>query len=208
MRNLLIYILSFLLCISLAAGQSPLATGDTLPHIALQKMLNHGKGKGNTSDFRGKGVILDFWDIHCPACIAAMPKLDSLQKLFSGQLQVVIVTNNSVKDVTQFLSRLPKFAKLKFPYVLEDTLLSAFFPHTIIPHEVWISSSGKVKAITSHEEVTARNISAFLEGKDFLATKKVDKLKWNADSSMGFIFLISGRCNCFFMPTPADGCPT
>ncbi len=40
--------------------------------------------------FARQVVVLDFWGVHCPPCIASMPKLEELHRSFSGKGLVVV----------------------------------------------------------------------------------------------------------------------
>ncbi len=148
----------------------PLTVGDTVPNLQL--------GNKRLSDYENQLVILDFWATWCSPCIAMLPKMDSLQRAFAGKLQVVAVTYQPDSVATPFLERLEKQRGLRYDYpaLAGDTLLNRFFPHTTIPHYVWIAVDrfGKpvVRAITDPDVVNAANVERILSRSDTeLATK-------------------------------------
>lgn len=56
-----------------------------------------------------------------------------------------------------------KGVKNSLPKVVGDNVLNKVFPHMSIPHYVWISHEGVIKAITSQKEVTGVHILNYLE---------------------------------------------
>lgn len=140
----------------------PLSIGDPLPALRISNILNYDSSSLNTSRLKGKMILLDFGATTCIPCIKAMPLLDSLQKQFNGRLQVLMVTSERKEKVQQFLQKNKIAKNCSFPVVTEDSMLSALFPHTSLPHEVWINTEGMVAAITDHQYLTAGNIQQVL----------------------------------------------
>ncbi|MDF2191230.1 TlpA disulfide reductase family protein [Paraflavitalea sp. CAU 1676] len=151
--------------------------GDTLRNIQFKAAVNYSKGSMNLSDFKGRNVILDFWAPWCSPCIAAFPKLDSIQKKYNEKLQILLVTRESMKSVNKIYGSYESSRKVNFslPSIVEDSILS-FIP-AIIPHYVWLDKNGVIKAVTGGEELTNRNIETFLSGERLnLANKDDEKI--------------------------------
>jgi len=123
-------------------------------------------------------VLLDFFATSCSSCVAALPRLDSLQKKFGDRLQVLVVTAEAGETLQKFLLRNTKARGVQLPFVYADTTLAALFPHELLPHEVWLSG-GVVTAITDADQVTETNISAILEGKSQMLTPKADNFVYD-----------------------------
>lgn len=141
-----------------------LKVGEQVPDIYISKIINNTKKSALISDFKGSLLILDFWTTGCSSCIAAFPKMDSLQKVFQNKLKILGVTYEPESRVNIFF-KTNKYGKAThLPSVVEDKILDKWFKHWAIPHEVWIYK-GKVIALTSGEYVTARNIQYVLDGK-------------------------------------------
>ncbi len=147
-----------------------LKVGDILPAelwSAPLQMVNHPQGKetASLSEYKDKLIILDFWATWCSPCIAMLPKQDSLQHVFADKIQIVPVTYQSLEEVNTFMEKFTKRTgkKNSLPKVVADNVLRLVFPHTYLPHYVWIDSQGKVIAITGHEEVKADRIAKLLD---------------------------------------------
>lgn len=153
---------------------APLKIGDTVPDVVFHHILNYKDSTARLSDFKGKLVILDFWATWCGSCIATFPKLDSLQNEFKDKLKILAVTKQDKKNVTSFLSKNAFANEVSFTFITNDTVLNQLFPHHLIPHEIWITSNGKVKSITGSPEVTAANIKAILNNESPDMEQKVD----------------------------------
>jgi thiol-disulfide isomerase/thioredoxin len=151
-----------------------LSIGDTIPKSIWKmpmQVVNQSdhQQKITLNNYRGKVIILDFWATWCSSCIKHFLKADSLEKEFDQDLQIILV--NSITGTGDTESKVYSFyAKwnnnhihpLVMPSIFGDTVLKQLFPHSFIPHYVWIGSDGKVKAITSSEEVTSQNIQLLI----------------------------------------------
>ncbi|MDW8465823.1 MAG: TlpA disulfide reductase family protein [Chloroherpetonaceae bacterium] len=84
------------------------------PNFTL-KTLN-GK-KVSLSDFKGKGVILNFWATWCPPCRAEIPDMIELQKAYQDKFTFIgIVINDRAEKVAAFV----KAQGMNYPVVMGD----------------------------------------------------------------------------------------
>jgi thiol-disulfide isomerase/thioredoxin len=144
------------------ATSASLRIGDTLPGIVFTDMS--GKVK-HTSLYKGKWLILDCWATWCSPCVAALPKMNALQKQFAGQVQVIAVTTEKAAKVNALFKKNKVGTSLDaLLFAVDDTVFTKYFPSRSIPHEVWIDAHGIVRAITAGEYVNAENIQAILRG--------------------------------------------
>ncbi len=60
-----------------------------------------------------------------------------------------------------------------------NTILTKLFPHTSIPHEVWVNTNLQVKAITSANVVNEMNIISFLKDQPFAFWIKKDNISFD-----------------------------
>jgi thiol-disulfide isomerase/thioredoxin len=174
MKNLkeILLMVSFMgVAFSNCFAQGGLKIGDSVPKVYLSNVLFYSKSQIDlSSEFRGKVLLLDFFGTYCGPCIAALPHLDSLQKSFGGQLQVMLVDAERSDVIKDFFQKHPIGRKVSFPVVSEDTILggiqeSTLFKFNSIPTEVLISPDGRVQAITRSDAITNESIVNILSGK-------------------------------------------
>lgn len=142
----------------------PVKIGEKVPNLFIPQIIRYPKKTAHVSDFKGKALILDFWFTNCAGCLAAMPHLDSLQREYHKDLQVLMVTFQSSKLI-QDLFRKERFKKIQLPSVTSDTKnLRGLFPHLAEPHQVWIDKNGIVKAITDGQSTSRENVQKLIKG--------------------------------------------
>lgn len=171
-------IFSFFACLLYMAALTqqpnvlPIGINDTVRNIPFSKFLNEKDSHISIESLKGKLVILDFWNVGCAGCIAGMPKMDSLQKAFGNQIQIVYVTKNTKEQVERLFSKI-RIRMPDLPIVVEDSMYyDKLFPHEGDPMHVWIGQEGVVKAITWGYNTTATSIASYLrKGAINLATR-------------------------------------
>lgn len=141
--------------------------GDTVPmeSIVFNDVRNYPGGKAKLSDFRGKYIILDFWNRYCSVCIASFPKMERLQQQFRDDIQILLVTGDSKKDFNEILEKSPILKNTKQPIVIGDSLLvKKLFPHSSVPYHVWLDRVGNVVATTYPQETSVENLTRLVTG--------------------------------------------
>lgn len=156
---------------------TPLQIGDQVPDLEFTNLINTEMKKIKLSDYKGKLIILDFFATWCVPCVRALPHLDSLQKEFKDEIVILPITIEKDSTIIKFLEKQPHL-KMSLPYIY-GTFLNEYFPHRIVPHEVWIDGSGKIIAITGGEEVTKENILNILSNSNSNLKAKIDIVDWN-----------------------------
>src|SRR5439155_9002034 len=73
--------------------------GDKFPDIEIKRILNFHTSQTRTSDFKGKALLIDFWFSACTACLESMPKMDSLQKEFGNDLQILLFNHEPEEKI-------------------------------------------------------------------------------------------------------------
>lgn len=162
----------------------PLSVGDILPNVVLSNLYNYPTASLSLSQLKDKYLIIDFWSSWCGSCIESFPEMHDLQKQFASQLKLLMVNsyaNDNKKKVDHFFSvRKQRTGNVfELTYMLEDSVLSNYFPHKSIPHYIWLDKNRKVAAITGQEEVTATNIQEWLGGKTLTLHVKNDNLLYD-----------------------------
>lgn len=162
-------------------ADNALKIGDTLKEIYDEPLRSVLFEKGKVPGF--DLLLFDFWSINCTSCIKAMPKLDSLQKEFGIKVKIVLVTENSKSEVDKLFSKI-KTPKPEMRLVVGDTLLTRMFPHTIVPHHVWIDKNKVVRFITDGHNATRENISSFLNERVLYLHFKNDLIDFDPEKSL------------------------
>ncbi|WP_145859778.1 TlpA family protein disulfide reductase [Pedobacter suwonensis] len=139
-----------------------------IPNVFLSKVINYSATGIRLSDLKGKAVILDFWATFCSACLIEFPKMDSFQKQYNKNLQVILINTYS-KDTEKVLGdflvhQKSKLSGFSLPIAQSDSTLREIFPIKSMPHYIWVGSDGRIKAITRAEQVTAPNIERLIAG--------------------------------------------
>ncbi len=167
-RSIGIAMATFLLIAGhLCAQTKGLSVGDKVPSTQIDKIINYKNISADIFDYKGKLVLIDFFATTCGSCVEALPKIDSLQRLFGDKMQVFTVTNYEKEDAVWTNLKRNKYLKnLKLPVVVGGQNLKKLFPYQIISHVAWIGSDGIVKAITGTDYVTASNIQKVLNGEN------------------------------------------
>ena len=155
-------------------AQKPLTTtglniGDHVPDLIFKNTENFSENQQRISDFKGKLLILDFWATTCGSCLAAMPKMDSLQKAFKNQIQIILISDRETMPKANAFLKAFKNQEIKaaiegFPKIYNDNRWTQYFPYRSVPHHVWIGEDGKVVAITNGFNTNKKNIADYLAG--------------------------------------------
>jgi peroxiredoxin len=131
-------------CYRPASEAEPVEVGQTAPDFKLQDL--NGK-EVSLEQYRGKIVILDFWQTTCPPCRISMPVLDKLEDDYSGKLSVLAVNLGDQKEIVR-------------EYILEQNLHSRVlldsdhavgerFGTVYIPTQYLIDQSGVVRYVSA-----------------------------------------------------------
>jgi len=168
--------------------------GQQVPDVLIRNVSGlHRAGQNLAvlplSAFKGKLLILDFWATWCSPCIAMIPKMEALQEEFKDRVQFLPVAYQSFKEVDAFYQKLQrqsgKVSSLSM--VTGDTTLVRLFPHQTLPHYVWISADGVLKAITEGEAVSRENINALLLGGSLeVKVKRDEQMRYDTGKPLFF----------------------
>lgn len=174
MKKLRLIIL-FLLVSTYAFSQRPpigdwydyqlgLREGDTLPNIALGETTNNHTGKTSFSQFKGKIIILDYWNTGCGACMSGFEKMEKIQNDYSDKIQIFLVNPWETKEKIEKEMKKKHLRKYSIPKNLISISNAVFLNELLpsnngVPHHVLIDTNGIIKArgigigrITTSEE--------------------------------------------------------
>jgi thiol-disulfide isomerase/thioredoxin len=142
----------------------PVQVGQALPDITITNLINYPTKTAKLSDFKGKLLILDFWSTSCGTSVAGLPVLDSIDRMFAGKVQVLLISSDNEEKVRSVFSGKRAIKNSRLPTVVGDSVLRKIFPHVLVPHVVLIDKDGIVIAITGASELTAVKVDKLLQG--------------------------------------------
>lgn len=174
MKKNFMLILLFCQLTAYAQRKAAINIGETVPDAELAGVINYSSQSLKLIDFRGKLLVLDFWATWCAPCIAAFPKLDSLQRKFEGRLEILPVSAEEKSRIESFFTKMRKIRPVSFSSVAEDRYLDKLFPHLFLPHYVWIDQNGVFLGATGADQLTGKNIQDILDGKRVSLVQKKD----------------------------------
>lgn len=132
--------------------------GDQAPNFVLTDL--NGK-KHQLSDYKGQGVLLNFWGTWCPPCKKEMPALNEAYKAFEDKGVQVISINIAQSDfeVRDFVSSYG----LDFPMTIDQTK-SVMRAYNVdqLPATFLIDSNGKIKCILTYG-ITEKEFKQYME---------------------------------------------
>jgi thiol-disulfide isomerase/thioredoxin len=176
-RAKILLVFSCLLSHSIYAQEQGIKIGQKCPDVIITNLINNNGASLRLSELKGKLIIIDFWNTWCSSCISSMEKLELIQKELNNQLFVLPVTKQKREVAEKFWNNNNNLKKLSFPSVVEDTVLSKYFPHNVVPYMVWLDEHLIVRAITTSQYANKKNIMAVLDKQDFnfiVPKKQVD----------------------------------
>jgi len=120
--------------------------GEQAPDVSLTDFQGETH---NLSDYRGRGVILDFWAAWCPFCLEEMPELQAAQDLYKDDLVIIGVHRTD----TESASKGQKFATERgVTYLLASDTDGSLYRASGgvgMPTAIFIDSDGVVTEIKS-----------------------------------------------------------
>ncbi|MDR2791070.1 MAG: TlpA family protein disulfide reductase [Campylobacteraceae bacterium] len=128
----------FILCLS--AQANGVKTGENAPEFSAKNL----SGESVTLEaFKGKTVVVRFWEKGCHHCMMEMPKLQALQDEYKDDLAIIgINSHNSLEDIKVF----EKEYKITF-LLLKDDLDITYkrYGVVVIPTMFIIDKNGVVR---------------------------------------------------------------
>ncbi len=144
--------------INLVAEKTLIKTGDTAPDFEIVDL--QGK-KHQLSNYRGKGVFLNFWGTYCPPCKKEMPYIEKQGNVYKDKNVVVLTVNVGEAKVT-----VESFAKqygLTFPILIDkQSQTQTAYNINVLPATFLIDKSGKIKKIATGE-MTEEIVANYME---------------------------------------------
>lgn len=142
---LILVAIGFILYVSVAKdGEKVVKVGDKAPLFELKNLEGE---KVALSDYKGKGVILNFWGTWCNPCKEEMPDLNRMNKIYHSRgVEVLTVhVKDSPQQVKQFFSELPEEVDLIVALDGSGDVMRAYNANDL-PNTYIIDKNGIIKA--------------------------------------------------------------
>lgn len=142
---LILVAIGFILYVSVAKdGEKVVKVGDKAPLFELKNLEGE---KVALSDYKGKGVILNFWGTWCNPCKEEMPDLNRMNKIYHSKgVEVLTVhVKDSPQQIKQFFSELPEEVELMVALDGSGDVMKAYNANDL-PNTYVIDKNGIIKA--------------------------------------------------------------
>lgn len=123
-----------------SGGTEPLIEGGMAPDF-ITKDLDGQAHK--LSDYRGKGVIINFWGTFCKPCVREMPLIEEYYKKYQDQGIVVLGVNLDEPHVT--VKSFIREYEITYPILMDDFTVRDLYGVRSYPTTFFIDSSGRIQ---------------------------------------------------------------
>jgi peroxiredoxin len=124
------------------ADDTPFDVGDPAPDFTLQNLEGEPV---SLSDYRGQGVMINFWATNCPPCREEMPAIERQYQQFKDQGIQILAVN--IAESNLVASRFADRYGLSFPILLDkDRSVTQRYGVIPIPTSFFIDKNGIVVA--------------------------------------------------------------
>ncbi|MDN4607314.1 thiol-disulfide oxidoreductase ResA [Sporosarcina highlanderae] len=135
-----------------------LAVGDKAPDFEL---VDIDGNKHRLSDYKGKGVFLNFWGTWCPPCKREMPDMEEQYKAFKDKGVHVLSVNSGESNLKVETFR-DQYG-LSFPIVIDKTKdIRELYNIQPLPTTFLIDKDGRIQKIII-TEMTRDEIISYME---------------------------------------------
>ena len=136
--------------------------GKQCPTFLLHNIEYYPKKQASLSDFRGKWLVLDFWNKSCGACVASFPGTSRLQQQFGDKVQFMLVgIEDPQGEIRAMYEKFRKKENLLLPCAFDSSIANRFDIYTA-PFIIVIDPEGTVQALTY--ALNNYDIEGFLSG--------------------------------------------
>lgn len=142
-KFLLLFVLaSFMVACGAKKDTSDKPQNDTPEAHVQQALFKTLEGDSvNVSDYKGKVVLIDFWETWCKPCIASFSTLEKLQKEYPNDFVVLAVTPGFT-DTRQDARTFAENNDYSFAFLMDSNGLHKKLGVQSIPYKVFVDAKG------------------------------------------------------------------
>ncbi|MBD2847690.1 redoxin domain-containing protein [Paenibacillus sp. IB182496] len=142
---LLLGAVAYAVHIHMDATPTPPKIGETAPNVELT--LLDGTETA-LADYRGQGIVLNFWASWCTPCVNELPILNEAYKLSDGTVVVAVNVGEDEETVRKFVQRYD----LAFPILLDrDESWMRRYGVSQLPKSFFVDPDGTIVDVYSGE---------------------------------------------------------
>lgn len=173
-----ILLLSILFCTN-AKSQS-LQQGQPVSTTVFNQVFNYNKPTLDLNQYKNKIIVFDFWATYCSGCIKSFPKIDSLQKKFHNEIQIILVNREPLTQVNDFFAKRKKISIPQVPFICNDSILQQLFPHEGVPAIAWLNKEHRFLFLTNGTDLNEQSVAKLLNNEQVnMATHQTGHRKIN-----------------------------
>jgi hypothetical protein len=142
--------------------------GKRCPDFKLDNLVNSRQKQISLKDFKGKWLIIDFWEAACAVCIKRFPEVNRLQQIFHNDLSVVMIGYNELhynRGIKKLYLQLQDRMHLQLLAAFDSVLFRRWQVNSV-PHIILVNPSGQVYAITNGLDMDSAKVRELLDGKN------------------------------------------
>ncbi|PRD48031.1 TlpA family protein disulfide reductase [Sphingobacterium haloxyli] len=114
--------------------------------------------RATLSQYRGKSLLLDFWNTWCTTCIAHMPDLYQTKAFNKGDMNVLLVTNDDPTKVQTFFANKEIAKRYPLTSIVGNKTVPRYFVHGSVPFYVLLNGEGMVQTMTGLADLRIEDI--------------------------------------------------
>ncbi|NPA46474.1 MAG: TlpA family protein disulfide reductase [Chlorobi bacterium] len=112
------------------------------------------------SEYQGQVILINFWSVGCPPCVAELPSLEELYKEYGDRVVFLFVSYDSPQRALGFLEN----KHIDIPVVFPVSAVPPKMKTGVIPTTVIIDKSGKIRTRkTGAMNWTSGKVKRFLD---------------------------------------------
>jgi thiol-disulfide isomerase/thioredoxin len=126
--------------------------------------------KGNTlklSDYKGKAILIDFWETWCTPCLKSFPAIQSALEQYPNDFVVLAVNlgeSDTAEDIKAFADKHPEY---RFIWAQDTEKLALKLNIPGIPYKIYINKDGNYShnelGLSGSEENNLQKLLRFIE---------------------------------------------
>lgn len=171
MKRILLLAVCLWHCLAYSQKKIPLTKDAIIP--ASDILYINGQ-PSSLFQLRGQKIIIDLFSSSCIVCFQMLPKMNLLQEKYKHDLQFLLIG----KEDGRIAATYERFRK-KFNLTLAvafDSVLSNQLKIIVAPTYVWLDENGKTVAVTGPEDLTEKNIEAFISDLPVVITQNLSTI--------------------------------